>query len=152
MDDPESVVVWEICIEPPPHLRVKRLRAIGIRHWNYDRLELHVTFTALAPLTDSLLIALKVPILAPMYSLNRKLDFLQTHIRRHGCPAHDELAPLAAPFRASMALTEFANAFSKTPLPIVPSTMPSSHPLRFLPSRTTTTSMPVKPSGRRVKV
>src|SRR5215831_2281164 len=40
-----------------------------------------------------------------------------------------------------MALTEFSNAFSKTRLPMVPSTTPSSRPLRFLPSRTTTTSM-----------
>src|SRR5262245_23112262 len=48
-----------------------------------------------------------------------------------------------------MALTEFSNAFFKTRLPMVPSTKPSSRPLRFLPSRTTTTSMSVKPSGRR---
>src|SRR5260370_30404325 len=47
-----------------------------------------------------------------------------------------------------MALTEFSNAFFKTPVPMVPSTKPSSRPLRFLPSRTTTTSMPVKLSGR----
>jgi hypothetical protein len=40
-----------------------------------------------------------------------------------------------------MALTEFSNAFFKTPVPMVPSTKPSSRPLRFLPSRTTTTSM-----------
>ena len=47
-------------------------------------------------------------------------------------------SPGVAPFRASMALTEFSNAFSRTPLPMVPSTRPSSRPLRFLPSRTTT--------------
>lgn len=53
----------------------------------------------------------------------------------------------AALFRASMALTEFWNALSKTRLPMVPSTKPSPHPLRFLPSRTTTTSMSVVPLG-----
>ena len=37
----------------------------------------------------------------------------------------------------------FLNAFSKTPLPMVPSTKPSTRPLRFFPSRTTTTSMSV---------
>jgi lysophospholipase L1-like esterase len=31
-----------------------------------------------------------------------------------------------------MALTEFSNAFSNTPLPMVPSTKPSTHPLRSL--------------------
>ena len=66
--------------------------------------------------------------------------------------AHHARAPLAAPFRASIALTEFSNAFFKTLLPIVPSTTPSTRPLRFLPSRTTTTSISVVPSGRRVKV
>src|SRR5579859_2079215 len=40
------------------------------------------------------------------------------------------VAPL---FRASMALTLFTNAFSRTPLPIVPTTKPSRSPLRFLP-------------------
>ena len=59
---------------------------------------------------------------------------------------------LAVPYRTSMALTEFLNAFSKTPFPIVPTTKPTSHPLRFLPSRTVTRSISVKPSGRRVKV
>ena len=54
--------------------------------------------------------------------------------------------------RASMALTVFPNAFSRTPLPTVPSTSPSARPLRFLPSRTTTASTSVLPSGRRVKV
>ena len=67
-------------------------------------------------------------------------------------PAHDERASLAAPFRASIARTEFSNAFAKTPLPTVSRTRPRNRPLRFLPSRMTTTSMSVKPSGRRVKV
>ena len=44
LDDPESVVEWEICIEPPPKLCVKRFRAINIRDWNDDHLELHVHF------------------------------------------------------------------------------------------------------------
>src|SRR5712664_3582335 len=44
LDDPESVVEWEICIEPPPKLCVKRFRAINIRDWNDDHLELHVDF------------------------------------------------------------------------------------------------------------
>src|SRR6202048_1377282 len=44
LDDPESVVEWEICIEPPPKLCVKRFRAIDIRDWNDDHLELHVHF------------------------------------------------------------------------------------------------------------
>ena len=60
------------------------------------------------------------------------------------------LSPAAA-FRASIALTEFLNAFSKTPFPMVPTTRPSNDPLRFLPSRTVTRSMSVKPSGRCVK-
>ena len=60
------------------------------------------------------------------------------------------LAP--ALLRASMALTLFSNAFLRTPLPTVPSTSPSIHPLRFFPSRTTTASKSVVPSGRRVKV
>jgi len=67
-------------------------------------------------------------------------------------PTHDARASLASLVRASMALTEFTNAFSKTPLPMVPSTKPSTHPLRFLPSRTTTRSMSVMLSDRRVKV
>ncbi|MDT7811365.1 MAG: hypothetical protein QOH35_464 [Acidobacteriaceae bacterium] len=56
-------------------------------------------------------------------------------------PPHAVRSSFAAPFRASMALTLFTNAFSKTPWPMVLSTKPSSRPLRFLPSRTTTTSM-----------
>jgi hypothetical protein len=54
---------------------------------------------------------------------------------------------MIAVFRASMALTEFLNAFSKTFRPMVLSTRPSSRPLRFLPSRTTMTSMLVVPLG-----
>ena len=54
--------------------------------------------------------------------------------------------------KESMALTEFSNALSRTPLPTVPSTKPSSRPLKFLPSRTTTTSMSVVPSSLRVKL
>jgi len=46
----------------------------------------------------------------------------------------------ASRFWDSRALTLFKNAFSKTLLPMVPGTKPSSHPLRFLPSRTTSTS------------
>src|SRR5580704_14214099 len=42
LDDTESIVEWEICIEPPPKLCVKRFRAINIRDWNDDHLELHV--------------------------------------------------------------------------------------------------------------
>jgi hypothetical protein len=93
--------------------------------------------------------------------LNRKL-FLKTRtrrrrtagerFRRYGYRAYDARACLAKPFRASMALTEFSNAFSRTRLPMVTSTKLSRRPLRFLPSRTTTTSISVKPSGRRVKV
>jgi hypothetical protein len=77
-----------------------------------------------------------------------------TCLIRGGYPAHDVPAamPLAAALRASMAFTEFTNAFSKTLLPMVPTTKPSIHPLRFLPSRTTTTSMSVLPSGLRVKL
>ena len=58
----------------------------------------------------------------------------------------------AAPYRVSRALTLFTNAFSNTPLPMLPSTKPSKCPLKFLPSRTTVTSMSVIPSRRRVKV
>ena len=49
-------------------------------------------------------------------------------------------------FRSSIALTEFLNAFSKIPLPMVPTTKPSSRP-EVLPSRTTTTSMSGVPVG-----
>src|SRR6202011_4387014 len=42
LDDPESVVEWEICIKPPPKLCVKRFRAINIRDWNDDHFELHI--------------------------------------------------------------------------------------------------------------
>src|SRR5262249_7159512 len=61
--------------------------------------------------------------------------------------AFDAGPTVAAPFRASMALTEFSNAVSKTRLPIVLSTKPSNRPLRFLPSRTMTASMSVMPLG-----
>src|ERR1700686_2319383 len=44
LDDPESVVEGEICIEPPPKLCVKRFRAINIRDWNDDHFDLHVHF------------------------------------------------------------------------------------------------------------
>src|SRR4029077_11906604 len=44
LDDTESIVEWKICIEPPPKLCVKRFRAINIRDWNDDHLELHVHF------------------------------------------------------------------------------------------------------------
>src|SRR5215469_9863261 len=95
-----------------------------------------------------------------MYSPKTNVEVLEdayqapTHCQRVNArlPAHDDRPALAPPFLASMALTEFSNAFFKTPAPMVPSTTPSSRPLRFLPSRTTTTSMSVKPSGRRVKV
>jgi len=69
-----------------------------------------------------------------------------------GPSAHDAPAALAGLVLDSMASTEFWNAFSRTPLPIVPSTKPRRRPLRFLPSRTTTTSMSVVPLGFRVKV
>ena len=64
----------------------------------------------------------------------------------------DALAFLAASFRASMALMEFLNAFSRTLLPMVPSMRPRIRPLRFLPSRMTTKSMLVVPLSRLVKV
>src|SRR5262249_2401641 len=51
------------------------------------------------------------------------------------------------PFRASTALTEFANPRSKMRLPMVLNTKPSTRPLRFLPSRTTTSSISVVPLG-----
>src|SRR3954470_15321653 len=54
-----------------------------------------------------------------------------------------------ATLRASTALTESANALANTRLPTVPRTRPRNRPLRFLPSRTTTYSMSVVPSGRR---
>jgi hypothetical protein len=55
-------------------------------------------------------------------------------------------------FRASIAFTLFANAFSKRPFPTVPSTKPSTRPIAFLPSRITTASTSVVPSGFRVNV
>ena len=61
-------------------------------------------------------------------------------------------AVLALSFRASMALTVSASAFSRRLLPMVPSTKPSTRPLRFLPSRTTTASKSVVPLGCRVNV
>src|SRR5258705_7988953 len=57
---------------------------------------------------------------------------------------HAAASSLVALFRASMALTEFSNALFKTRLPMVLSTRPSSRPLKFLPWRTTTTSMSVE--------
>src|SRR5882724_8799068 len=66
--------------------------------------------------------------------------------------ARDAPPPFATPFRASIALTLPAKAFSRTPLPTVASTRPRNRPLRFLPSRTTTRSMSVAPLGRRVKL
>jgi hypothetical protein len=75
---------------------------------------------------------------------------VHTESRVHG----DHLVPAAfAPsFRASMALTVFASAPPRTRSPKIPSTNPSTRPLMFLPSRTTTASRSVVPSGRRVKV
>src|SRR5262249_37429281 len=72
----------------------------------------------------------------------------------HSAPPYDARPSdmVTCPFCASIALTVFPNAFSSTPLPIVPSTRPSARPLRFLPSRTTTASTSVLPSGRRVNV
>jgi len=64
-----------------------------------------------------------------------------------GNPGYATLLSRGAPLQASIGLTEFTNAFSKTRLPIVPTTRPGDHPLSFLPSRTTTTSISVKPSG-----
>src|SRR5262249_27625131 len=55
-------------------------------------------------------------------------------------------------FRVSIAWTVLSNAFASTPLPMVPSTKPSTYPFTFLPSRITTASRSVFPSGRRVKV
>ena len=69
-----------------------------------------------------------------------------------GYPAKDGTPFCAAPFRASMALTEFASPFSKTPLPMVLSTKPSIRPFKFLPSRMTIASMSVVPSGFRLKL
>ena len=63
------------------------------------------------------------------------------------CLPYTACLSIATPFRASMALTLAINAFSKTLPPIVPSTRLSRRPLRFLPSRMTTTSMSVVPSG-----
>ena len=57
-----------------------------------------------------------------------------------------------AAVRASMALRLLENALLKERLPIVPSTLDSTSPLRFLPSRMMTTSTSVIPSGRRVRV
>src|SRR5262249_7096577 len=42
LDDPKSVVEWKIRIEPPPKFCIKRFRAINIRDWNDDHLELHI--------------------------------------------------------------------------------------------------------------
>jgi hypothetical protein len=57
-----------------------------------------------------------------------------------------------AAVRASMALRLLKNALPKERLPIVPSTLDSTSPLRFLPSRMMTTSTSVIPSGRRARV
>jgi len=54
--------------------------------------------------------------------------------------------------RAWIALTELTNALETTRLPTVPSTTPRDRPLRFFPSRTTTWSISVVPSGRRWNV
>src|SRR5262249_51236389 len=55
-------------------------------------------------------------------------------------------------FRASTALTVFLSAPPRTRLPKTVSTAPSARPLRVLPSRTTTTSSSVVPSGCGVNV
>src|SRR5262249_4553262 len=72
--------------------------------------------------------------------------------RRRHYVARDAPPSSATPLRTSMARTLFAKAFSRTPLPTVPTTKPIKRPLRFLPSRTTSTSMSVIPSGLRVKL
>ncbi len=55
-------------------------------------------------------------------------------------------------FRASTALAVLPSSPPRTRLPSSPSRPPSSLPLRFLPSRTTTASICVVPSASRVKV
>lgn len=63
--------------------------------------------------------------------------------------------PFAQPLiveRASMALTLWANALAKERFPMVLSTAVTTRPVRFLPSRTSTTSMAVVPSGCVVNV
>ena len=57
-----------------------------------------------------------------------------------------------ASVRASMALTLLAKALANERFPMVPSTPATTRPLRFLPSRTKTTSTWVVPSGCGVKV
>ena len=52
---------------------------------------------------------------------------------------------ISASLRVSMALTLVVNAFPSERLPAVPSTPASIFPLRFLPSRTMTTSTSVIP-------
>src|SRR5262245_11398428 len=72
----------------------------------------------------------------------------QAHDR--GCgPRYDGLTP---ELRASIALPVLAKALASFPFPTLPTTTPSSRPLRFLPSRTTTASTSVRPSARRVNV
>jgi CheY-like chemotaxis protein len=67
-------------------------------------------------------------------------------------PARPRAHARAPSLRASIALTVFPNAGPSTRLPKVPSTTPRSRPLTFLPSRTTTTSTSVVPSGFRLNV
>ena len=61
-------------------------------------------------------------------------------------------ADRALSFRASTALIVLRSAVARTLFPIVPTRIASSRPLRFFPSRTTTTSTAVVPSGCRVNV
>jgi hypothetical protein len=65
--------------------------------------------------------------------------------RPEDCRDYAAARSVTAPFRASIALTEFSNAIFKTPLPMVLSTNPSIRPLRFLPSRIVTKSISVMP-------
>ena len=51
-----------------------------------------------------------------------------------------------------MALTLLANALANERFPMVPSTVATTNPLRFLPSRTSTTSIAVVPSACGVNV
>jgi hypothetical protein len=69
-----------------------------------------------------------------------------------GAGRGQELPAVVWSFRASMALAVFASALARTRLPPVVSRIASRRPLRFLPSRTTTTSTSVVPSGRGVRV
>ena len=86
--------------------------------------------------------------------LGEKEDWtaLADSLGRIAAATRDRAALASSRRRASIALTVLPSSFPSTRLPANPSKNPSACPLKFLPSRTTTTSTSVVPFGCDVKV